>query len=87
MDQIWALWLVVGRANRRDLAPGGGRTKQIIKATAVSREHIRSIGWLHINKESGRSLTCSLITEQLSYCIAVQPSDSQTDFAIKESKS
>ena len=35
MDQIWALWLVVGRTNRRDVAPGGGKTRQIIKARPV----------------------------------------------------
>ena len=62
MDQISALWLVVGRTNRSDLAPVGGRTEKIIKATAVSGEHIRSIGTT-INNQSGRLLTFNLNTE------------------------
>ena len=72
MDQIWALRLVVGRTNRRDVAPSGGRTKQTIKATTI-------------NKESGWFLTCNLNTEQdntialftalLYYCTAVWQSD------------
>ena len=59
MDQIWALWLAGGQTNRRDLAPGGGRTRQIIKACG---EHIRSIGTI-INNQSGRLLTFNLNTE------------------------
>ena len=59
MDQIWALWLAGGRTNRGDLAPGGGRTRQIIKACG---EHIRSIGTT-INNQSGRLLTFNLNTE------------------------
>ena len=69
--------MVVGRTNRRDVAPSGGRTKQIIKATHCSGDHIRSIVTTN-SKESGRLLTCNMNTDQdttVVQCTAVSQPD------------
>ena len=86
MDQIWALWLVVRRTNRRDVAPSGGRTKQTIKASGEQWRAELSTGslggfspviWI---QSRTTPLHCSL-----HYFTTVLQSDTQTDFVIKQS--